>query len=180
MAGRKVLLVVAHEGFQHVEYGEPKKLLEDAGFVVVTASDGQGPATGDDGSTIDVNLTLESVRPADYAGVFFIGGSGALEHLDNELSYKIVRDTVSAHIPLGAICVSTRVLAKAGVLKERHATGWDGDGELAGVYETHGVDYVRQDVVVDDGLFITAVGPSAAREFGKQLISLLQDSQGWG
>ncbi len=180
MCARKVLVVVAHEGYQHVEYGEPKKHLEQAGFEVVTASNKPGAATADDDSTIDVQMTLESARAKDYIGVVFIGGSGATEHLDNEASYKIIRDTVSQHIPLGAICVATRILAKAGALKERRATGWDGDGELAAIYQEHGVEYVPQDVVTDEGLFITAVGPAAAREFGKQLVSMLQDSRGWG
>jgi len=176
---KKVLLVVAHEGFQHIEYGEPKRLLQGAGFDVMTASNKSGPATGDDESVTDVHCTLDEVKVGDYEGIFFIGGPGAMEHLDNEKSYTIARNAVEAHVPLGAICVSTRILAKSGVLKGHQATGWDGDGELLPLYQQHGVNYVKSDVVIDDAI-VTAVGPNAAEEFGREILKLLQDNKGWG
>ena len=92
MASGNVLFIVAHEGYQPVEYAEPKKILEDAGFTVITASDKPGKATDKDGGTTTVDLTLDQVKPEDYDGVFFIGGPGALEHLDNEQSYKIIKN----------------------------------------------------------------------------------------
>lgn len=44
MAHRKILMIIAHEGFQQVEYGIPKKTFEQAGFTVVTASNKPGMA----------------------------------------------------------------------------------------------------------------------------------------
>ena len=83
-------------------------------------------------------------------------------------------------MPFGAICVSTRILAKAGTLKDKRATGWDGDNELGGVYKEHGVTYVPEDVVVD-GNVITATGPTVAKEFGQQVVAVLQNYKGsWG
>ena len=179
MVDKKVLLVVAHEGYQHIEYGQPKKILEDAGYEIVTASNRHGAATSIDGSTTDVQLTVEEVNVGDYGGIFFIGGGGAMEHLDNEKSYSLARKAAQAHIPLGAICVSSRILAKSGVLKGKQATGWDGDGELADVFQQHGVQYIHEDVVVDDAI-ITAVGPSEAQTFGEEILALLQNNKGWG
>ena len=48
MAHRKILMIIAHEGFQQVEYGIPKKTFEQAGFAVVTASNKPGIATAKD------------------------------------------------------------------------------------------------------------------------------------
>ena len=144
---RDVLLVVAFNGYQQIEYGEPKKLLTEAGFNVVTASNEPGAAIAKDGSTTEVQVTLKDVKVNDYAGIFFIGGPGALENLDNEQSYSIVREAAKQHLPLGAICVSTRILAQAGVLKGRRATGWDGDDKLAEIYKEYGVDFEQADVV---------------------------------
>jgi putative intracellular protease/amidase len=98
MATNTILFVVASEGYQSVEYSVPKKLLEQAGFVVLTASDAPGTAVAkDDASTTDVNLLVSDAIIENYVGVFFIGGSGALEHLDNENSYRLINDTLEAN-----------------------------------------------------------------------------------
>ena len=169
----KLLLVVAYTGFQPIEYTVPKKLLENAGFTVMTASNKAGTATATDGSTTTVDTVISDVNVDDYDGIFFVGGSGALENLDNQTNYDLINKAISAKKAVGAICISTRILAKAGVLKGRHATGWDGDNELAAIYKEHGVNYVRRDVVTDNKI-ITATGPKVAHEFGQHIISLLQ------
>jgi len=169
---KKILFVVAYEGYQQVEYLVPKTILEDSSFQVITASNMQGTAIAKDGSTTTVDLLTKEVNVADYDAIFFIGGPGALEHLDNEESYNIIRHVQAAQKPFGAICVSTRILAHAGVLQGKSATGWDGDDLLGGIYQQHGVNYIKEDVVTD-GLIVTAVGPKVAQEFGEAIVALL-------
>ncbi len=178
MAQNTVVFVIAHQGYQPIEYSVPKKLLENAGFTVVTASNKSGTATAKDNSTTEVNLLVNDINIADYKGIFFIGGPGALEHLDNEASYRVIKKIAQIGKPFGAICVSTRILAKSGVLKDKRATGWDGDGELSDIYKKYNVNYVHEGVVVD-GNIITATGPSVAHEFGERIIALLQEQNGW-
>lgn len=173
---RKVLFVVAYEGYQHIEYGEPKKLLEKTGFSVITASTKPGSAIAKDGSTTPVNVLIEKANPSDYAGIFFIGGPGAMEHLDNEKSYQLIKQAAQKGILLGAICVSPRILAKAGILKGKKATGWNEDNTLPDIYKEYGVIYVPEDVVVD-GSIITATGPSSAKKFGEQIVALLKKNK---
>jgi protease I len=173
MVKNTILFVVSHQGYQPVEYFVPKKLLEQAGFHIVTASDQEGVATANDDSTTPVDILIQEANSNDYDGIFFIGGPGALEHLDNEHSYKLISSAVENKKIVGAICVSTRILAHAQALKNKRATGWNGDNALGGIYKEYDVQYVPKDVVVD-GLIITATGPSVAREFGEQIITLLQ------
>lgn len=171
---KKVLLVVAHKGFQPVEYGMPKKVLTAAGITVVTASDQGGQAASAiSGERAAVDITLDQAQVSDYDGVFFVGGPGALEHLDNHESYRIIRTAAASGKPWGAICISPRILAHAGVLKNKTATGWDGDGKLGSILETVGATYVPEPVVTD-GTLITAQGPVAATEFGKAIAAALQ------
>lgn len=170
---KKILFVIASEGFQPVEYGDAKKVLEAAGHQVITVSDKTGIAVAKDGSTTIVDLLIKEVELLNYDGLFFIGGPGALEHLDNENSYKLLREWQKTGKPYGAICISPRILAKAGVLKNKKATGWDNDGELAGILSAHGAEYVRESVVVD-GNVVTANGPSAAREWGEKINGVLK------
>lgn len=179
MQRQKIVLVVAHQGYQPIEYAVPKKILENAGYTVVTASNKPGIATAKDNSTTTVDILIQDINVNDYAGIFFIGGPGALEHLDNTTSYDLLHKAMTFNLPLGAICAATRILAKAGVLKQRSATGWDGDGLLADIYKEHTVLYIPTVPVVVDGLIVTATGPEAAHLFAQDIITVLHDEKGW-
>ncbi len=179
MSHGNVLFIIAHEGYQPIEYNDPKQILEGAGFKVVTASDKHGTAKDKDGNPIQVDLTLKDVHPENYDGVFFIGGPGAMECLDNEESYRIIKAAAAKHLPLGAICISTRILAKAGALTRKQATGWNGDGELENLYKEYDVFYMKEPVVVQENI-ITASGPEAAKTFGQEIMAILHNNKGWG
>lgn len=166
---KKILLVIASNGFQPIEYSVPKQLLTEAGFVVVTASDSVGEAVASDGSKQNVDVLLSEVEAENYDGLYFIGGPGALEHLDNQESNRILNEAMILQKSYGAICISPRILAKANVLTGRRATGWDEDGELSEIFETNNVEYVRQPVVVDHDV-ITGNGPAAAREWAEAIM----------
>jgi len=170
---KKVVLVIASQGYQPREYGDPKRILEDVGFEIVTVSNKYGIAqTADGGFSTEVDTTVEKMNIEDYDALFFVGGPGALEHLDNEMSYTLLKKWKETGKPYGAICISPRILAKAGVLKNKKATGWDGDNELSGIFGKYGVEYVKESVVVD-GNIVTANGPEAAEEFGKIILQIM-------
>jgi putative intracellular protease/amidase len=176
----KVLMVIAHEGFQHIEYHMPKKIIEQAGFKVVTASDRSGTALAKNGSRAEVDLTLEKVRTDGYAGIIFVGGPGALEHLDNNISYKIIQSAFHQNIPIGAICIATRIIAYAGILQSKEATGWNDDNQLETIYKKCQCTYIADKPVVVDDNIVTAIGPTAATEFAQEFVSILIKKQSWG
>jgi len=170
----KILLVIANQGYQPIEYEIPKKLMAQAGIKVITASNQAGIATASDGSQTNVDITLDQVNTNDYGGIFFIGGPGAITDLDNEASYKIIQEIAKLGKPFGAICISPRILAKAGVLKNKKATGWESkDNPVAPVFKKYGVIYEKKGVVID-GNIVTATCPANAAEFGNAIIKLLK------
>lgn len=171
---KKVLLVVAQNDYQPLEYSIPKRMLESASVEVVIVSNmiGIAKSTGNYNSA-KVDLSLGDVEVNNFDGLFFIGGSGALEYLDNEISYDLLRTWQKTGKPYGAICISPRILAKAGVLKGKKVTGWDGDGELENLLLENGVIYINNPVVVD-GNVVTADGPSSAEQFGKKILEVLE------
>lgn len=169
---KKVALVIAHEGYHQIEYNEPKKILEKAGFAITTVSNKAGTAKAKDNSTTAVDATLADFDVSHYAGVFFIGGPGALEHLDNQESYQLLQKARALQMPIGAICVSTRILAHAQILQGIEATGWNEDNKLAGIYRDYKISYAPVDVMVCDGV-VTATGPSVAKQFGDEIVTLL-------
>jgi protease I len=172
---KTAVLVIAHRNYQPVEYNDTKRLLEQAGITVITASNKAGTAIGDDGSQTTVDKTVAELKPSMYDGIFFIGGSGALSNLDNNTSYSILKKTAAEGKPFGAICISPRILAKAGVLKGKKATGWNSDNQLAKIFPRYDVEYIRKNVgTVIDGNIITATCPLAAQDFAQGIINLLK------
>lgn len=170
---KKVLLLVAQKGFQSKEYFDTKYELENAGTTVVTAAPKRSEAVSHMGEGTTPDLALSEVKLADYNGVFAIGGPGALEYLDNEETARIYKEAqATENYPYGAICISPRILAKAGVLTGRRATGWDNDDKLQDIFDRYGVIRVKEPVVVD-GIVITADGPATAHDFGKKIVEIV-------
>ena len=181
MASNKVvLLVIASQGYQPLEYGLTRKTLEHEHITVVTASDKHGTAVASQApaqaeyKTADIALTIDEVDASNYDGIFLIGGPGALKHLDTEITQELMRNAEHLGKLYGAICISPRILAHAGLLQDKKATGWDGDDKLPKVLQQHNAIYVEQPVVTDGNL-ITAEGPSAAEAFGHAIAKKLRD-----
>lgn len=168
----KVILVIAHKGYQPVEYGVTKKHLEESGVTVVTASDALGVATATDGSTTNIDSTINAITSTHYDALFVIGGSGAMEYLDTPEMYNLLRAFAAEDKPHGAICIAPRILAKAGVLQGIYATGWNEDGKLADILQQSGAFYALEDVVVDGGV-VTASGPQVAQDFAEAILDVL-------
>ena len=152
-----------------MEYADTKEELEKAGFEVITASNEKGEAISN-GNFVraKVDVLISDIKVEDYNGLYIIGGPGALTFLDNEIVYNLLRDWQKTKKPFGAICISTRILANAGVLVGKKAVGWNDDGELPGVLQDNGAEYSVNDVF-RDGNIITASGPMAAHDFGKEI-----------
>ena len=150
---RKVLMIIAHEGFQQLEYGIPKKTLEHVGFKVITASNKPGTATAKDKSTAKVNMTTDQAIAADYDAIIIVGGPGTLDNLDNEITHQLLHEAHDLDRLIAAICIAPRILARASLLEDVAATGWDGDGQLAEIYEENGVIYEPAPVISESEFY---------------------------
>ena len=100
-----------------------------------------------------------------------------MDHLDNLETYKIIQ-AIDKDLNkfLGSICVSTRILANAGILNGRSVTGWDADNNLTDILKKAGATYVHSGVVVDNNL-ITATGPATAKDFAQAIVKALKQPQ---
>ncbi len=172
MNKKKVVLLIAHEGYQQVEYGIPREILASENIDVITASDQSGTATAKDHSTTIVDMTIEQINPMLIDGLFIIGGPGALECLDKPAVHALLQQMKALNKPFGAICVSPRILANAEVLAGKKATGWDDDNKLAAFFKSHDVIYENHHVVIDRNI-VTATGPEAAQSFAQAILKVL-------
>ncbi len=167
-----MLLVVAPERFRDEELLEPKRILEERGAAVTVASTRPGRARGMLGAGIRVDRTVTRVVAADFAALAIAGGAGAPAHLwDSEALQAIARALHAAGKPVGAICLSPPVLARAGLLAGKRATTFPADRAILEL-KRGGAAYVEAPVVVD-GIVVTASGPAAAAAFGETLAGLL-------
>ena len=171
---KKIAMVVAFRDFRDEEYFTPRSIFEGLGAEVKTFSDKEGTAIGADGGDIEGVTLVDNLNPADFDAVVFIGGPGALNHLDNEKSYRVVRETVQNNKVLAAICVSPVILAKAGVLEGKKATVWSSVMDKGTVKILRDNKAIYQDeAAMVDGKIVTGNGPAAAKQFGETVAGLL-------
>ncbi len=165
-----IVLVVAFKDFRDEEYFIPKEYFEKEGFQVRTASNKKGFAVGVYGGEALVDLEIKDLDPSKIDVLVLVGGPGALRYLDNEESYKIVKNCFLEKKILGAICIAPVVFAKAGILKEKKATVWSSEMEKSAIrfLKKEGALYTPEEVVCDERV-ITAKGPQEAEEFAKKV-----------
>jgi protease I len=178
---KKIAIIIGPKGYQDTEFGVPYKFFKEQGATVDVYSTKKGLATGSAGGTFEVEHTLNELNVNNYNAIVFVGGPGTLAVRNDNNSTKIAKDAVTSNKTLGAICWSPTILAKAGVLKGKHATVWYGpDREFESLtseyLESQGAKYTGQDVTVD-GNIITANGPMAAQQYAEAIWKKLIEKQ---
>ncbi|RLA85880.1 MAG: DJ-1 family protein [Deltaproteobacteria bacterium] len=167
--GRRVLMVIAPEGFRDEELQIPKGEFEKAGYEVVIASSTLGTARGMLGAKVKPQVLLKDVKVEDYDAVIFVGGVGAQYYFNHPEALRIAREAASQEKVLGAICLAPGILARAGVLKGKRATVWRSEAKTL---KEKGAIYTGQQVEVD-GKVITGNGPTAAPLFASKILEAL-------
>ena len=170
--GKSALLIIASQNFRDEEYFDTKKVLEQRGVLVTTASKKAGHVRGMLGGTANASLGLADVNAGDYDAVVFIGGSGAQEYFNDSVAHDIAQSANEGGKVVAAICIAPVILAKAGLLEGKKATCFD--GVYSSQLESMGALFTSEDVVID-GNIITANGPAAARDFGNAIVRSLEE-----
>ena len=167
---RRALLVLPPENFRDEEYLEPRAALEGKGIVVDVASSVRTLVRGMLGHEVRPDLLLSDVDVDRYEAVVFVGGGGARLLWDSPLAHALVRRAANRGKVLGAICMATGTLARAGVLEGRRATGFPCAAETI---RSGGATYCA-DAVVVDGSIVTGKEPSSSRAFAETLARSLR------
>ena len=161
-------MVIAPEGYQDVEYGDPKQIFLDDGHKVTTASTEQ-TAYGKFGGVTKVDILLNDVKAEDYDAIVFVGGPGTPIYFSNTKALELARDFVAADKITSAICAGPGILANAGILAGKTATSHPAVADIVkprcGLYT--GADTAQ------DGKIITANGPAVAKNFAQIIVKNL-------
>jgi protease I len=165
----KILMVIAPERFQEIEYGIPKKIFLEYGYTVDTASTVE-TAIGHLGNTQKTDILLKDVNHEEYDAIVFVGGGGAHFYFDHEPALTLARRFHESGRLTCAICAGPGILAKAGLLAGKKATSFPSQEENL---KAKGADFTGRPVEID-GLIITANGPAAAEDFAKTICGMLK------
>jgi deglycase len=170
--GKKVLMVVPHTQFRDEEFFEPKKILEDEGASVVVASTTARMCRGMNGGVAQAQIAIADAKPDDYAAVVLCGGSSVPEFFWNDKKLQeLVAAMSAAGKVVGAICLSTVVLAKAKLLAGREATVYFLPQAIEEL-KTAGAKYVQDTLIIHNNI-ILAEGPPDSQRFGQAIRSAL-------
>lgn len=167
---KKVLFIIAFEGFRDEEYFEPRKILETNAIKVTTASSQLGTAQGKLGLTAKVDIALKDVDIKQFRAIIYIGGPGCKQYWDDPLAHRLAKQALANKKVIAAICSASVTLARAGLLAGKRATVFPGDAEHL---KKEGANYTGTPVETD-GLIITADGPNSASAFGASIVKLLE------
>ncbi len=168
---KKAIFIIAQNNFHDQELFEPLNVLIKRGMEVKVAAPSKVPAQGKLGAEVEPDLGLAEIDVKKFDAIIFIGGPGARDYFENLDVLKLAQKFYQARKIVGAICSATSILANAGVLIGKTATGFPAEEENL---RNRGADYTGMQVEVD-GRVVTAKDPSAATEFGEKLAYLLEE-----
>ena len=164
------VLVPLAQGCEELEAVTIIDLMRRAGIEVVTAGLDSGPVTASRGVRLIPDAALDDVLDQDFDMIVLPGGLPGADHLDaDERIHALLRRLADAGKYTAAICAAPKVLARAGLLEGRDATGYPGIIDAMGLPATR----VLEEAVVTDGKVVTSRGPGTAMDFALALIEHL-------
>ncbi len=165
----RVLVPIA-QGSEELEAISVIDLLRRAEVEVVVAGLTDGPITMSRKTVILPDTTLDKVMNEDFDMIVLPGGLPGAENLDKDARIRTLLQKMHGEGKfVCAVCAAPFVLANAGVLNGKKATGYPGFLEKAGNPEVQ----ITGEAVVRDGNIITSRGPGTAMDFALELVEAL-------
>lgn len=172
LEGKRILMVIAPDGFNERELSEPKGIFEAEGAEVMIASKSKEVAKGMSGEEVKPDISFAEVNTGEYDAIVIVGGIGSREYLwDDEELRALVKDVYDKNKAVSAICLSPVVLARAGILKDKECTVFK-TAESKNELIKNGASYVDEGVVVSDKI-ITAQSPENAVDFATTITEVI-------
>ncbi len=169
----KVLVPLA-QGCEELEAVTIIDLLRRAGINVVTAGLDREPVVASRGTRLLPDTTLDEALEHDYDMVVLPGGQHGSDNLNNDVRiHTLLKKMAHSGKFTAAICAAPAVLAHAGLLDGKRATGFPGTLEKFAPYNIT----IENNPVVKDGKIITSRGPGTAMDFALELIELLSGKE---
>lgn len=168
------VLVPLATGCEELEAITIIDLLRRGRIEVVTAGLDDQPVVASRGTVIIPDTTLDAVATEAFDMIALPGGLPGADHLrDDPRVIRIIQSQAEQDKLNAAICAAPKVLAAAGLLENRTATGYPGVLEALDLKTTELTDAA----VEVDGKLITSRGPGTAMDFALTLIEQLEGKE---
>lgn len=166
------VLVPLAEGCEELEAVTIIDLLRRAQIEVVAAGLAPGPVRGSRGTVLVPDATLDAVLHQAFDMIVLPGGQPGATNLERDTRVLTLLKTMAAHGRYtAAICAAPKVLAVAGLLDGKRATGYPGALDAAQFPQVR----LESAAVVRDDRVLTSRGPGTAMDFALALIETLTD-----
>ena len=169
---KKVLMVLASSEFRDIEYIVPRAFFEQNGFEVKTASS-TSDSLGRFAYKVVNDFLLKDVDTSAFDGLCFVGGSGSLQYIEDDIAKDLTLQFLKEGKIVGAICAAPRNFLHWGILKDKNATGHNWDNQFEAICTENGAVFIPDKAVVVDGNILTGNGPEASEEFALKFIAML-------
>ncbi len=167
---KKVVMIIASQGFRDEELLQPKEIFEKNGIGVTIASTSLNVAKGILGARVKPDVLVQDVNINEFAAIIFVGGGGSSCYWNDPVAHKLAKEAYEAGKVVAAICIAPVTLANAGILKGKRATVWESE---AGQLKAKGAQFTARPVE-KDGNIITASGPNAAEGFAQAILEAIE------
>lgn len=163
----KVLIPLA-QGCEEIEAVTVIDILRRAGVTVVSAGLDNQPVHASRGVVLVPDITLDAVLHEDFDMIVLPGGQPGANNLKaDKRIIDLLQQMAQQDKYIAAICAAPAVLASAGLLDGKQATGFPGALDpFPDVKQKHAA-------VTEDGKFITSRGPGTAMDFALTLVERL-------
>ncbi len=164
-------IILLADGFEEIEALAPLDLLRRAGVDAKTVSINEKTVKGAHGISVISDLSPDEVDLDNVELAIFPGGMPGTLNLDaSPYTDEVIDAVVKNGGRVAAICAAPLILGRRGLLKGKRAVCFPGfENELIGAE-------VLSKNVITDGNITTARGMEVALEFGKELVSLTNDT----
>lgn len=168
------VLVPLAQGCEEIEAVTIIDLLRRAGINVVSAGLDDQPIRASHGTHLLADTTLDDALQQDFDMIVLPGGQPGTDNLNSDPRIsELLKKMANSGKFTAAICAAPSVLAKAGLLNGKQATGYPGVLEKMQLQNV----LLKDQAVVTDGKVITSRGPGTAMDFALELIETLIGKQ---
>lgn len=161
--------ILVEDNYQTLELWYPYYRLREAGIEPIIVGTGKRHYKSKEGYPANEELSIEQVTPEEFDGVIVPGGYAPDTLRRHEKVNNFVAKVFEQGKMTAAICHGGWVLASAGILKGRKATGFSA---IRDDIENAGATYVDDQCVIDRNL-ITSRTPDDLPVFCKEVIKFL-------
>ena len=165
----KKILVLLATGFEEIEALSVVDVLRRANVSCDMGTLDTDYVKGTHNIEIKSNVNINNIDIDEYDGVVLPGGlPGAYNLRDSKKVREIVQKLNNDKKIIAAICAAPEALESFNILNGKKCTSYPGF-----IQDKNNVEYIENEIVVEDGNIITSRGPATAIEFSLAILRKL-------